>query len=166
MKIKGLVVGVLAAGGVVFALKGGCLNSTSNAPDQRVAKRLGDVCDIARDNVKTPEKGVRKLGAYLDKNVDKLLGDYGAMFAAIERIPDDKKHDDRARVARDRLMKAACPRDMDRFANAIQNDPAAAALVERFMERLQRTLEIISGQEHEQIDIRHLPETLIPLLRY
>jgi hypothetical protein len=156
MKIKGMVAGALVAGGVVFAMTGGCLRTTSSAPDQRLAKRMGDICEIARDNVKTPEKGVRKLGTYLDKNVDKILADYGAMFAAIERIPDDKKHDDRARVARDRLRKADCQRDMQRFADAVSADPAASALVQRFGERLSRTLEIISGQ-NMQIDFSRLP---------
>ncbi|HTL32748.1 MAG TPA: hypothetical protein VL326_06475 [Kofleriaceae bacterium] len=155
MKIKGAVAGVLLAGGVVFATRG-CLSTASRAPDERVAKRLGDICDIARDNVKTPEKGVRKLGGYLDKNVDKLLADYGAMFAAIERIPDDKRHDDRARLARDRLRKAACESDMQRFAEAIKADPKASALLERFAERFSRTLEIISG-ERQSIDFSRLP---------
>jgi hypothetical protein len=160
MKIKGMVAGVLVTGGVVFAMRG-CLRTTSSAPDQRLAKRLGDICEIARDNVKTPEKGVRKLGMYLDKNVDKLLADYGATIAAIERIPDDKKHDDRARVTHDRLfkVKAACERDMERFVQAVGDDPAASALVQRFAERLSRTMEIISGQ-HVEVDFSRLPERL------
>ena len=160
MKIQGLVVGVLVTGGVVFAMRG-CLRTTSSAPDQRLAKRMGDLCDIARNNVKTPEKGVRKIGAYLDKNVDKLLADYGAMFAAIERIPDDAKHDDRARLARDRLRKADCQKDWKRFSDAVSEDPAASALVQRFGERLSRTLEIIGG-ERQHVDFSRLPplETL------
>jgi len=156
MKIKGMVAGALVAGGVAFAMTGGCFRSTSSAPDQRVAKRMGDICEIARDNVKTPEKGVRKLGGYLDKNIDKVLADYGAMFAAIERIPDDQKHDDRARLARDRLRKADCQRDMQRFADAVKQDPAASALLERFAERFSRTLEIISG-ERQLVDFSRLP---------
>jgi hypothetical protein len=163
MKIKGLVVGVLVTGGVVFAMQGGCLRDTSSAPDQRLAKRMGDICEIARENVKTPEKGVRKLGAYLDKNVDKILADYGAMFATIERISDDKKHDDRARLARDRLRKADCQSDFQRFADAVSEDPAASALVQRFGERLSRTLEIISGKQM-QLDFSRLPQQLETLL--
>ena len=159
MKIKGWIAGALFTGGVVFALSGGCFRTTSSAPDERLAKRLGDMCEIARDNVKAPEKGLRKLGGYLDKNVDKLMADYGAMFATIERISDDAKHDARARLARDRLRKplVGCDRDWQRFTDAVNADPAASALLERFVQRLGRTIEIISGQ-HVPIDFAHLPE--------
>jgi hypothetical protein len=169
MKIKGMVAGVLAAGGVVFALQGGCLNQSSSDADQRVAKRMGDICSIARDNVKTPEKGVRKLGAYLDKNIEKMFADYAAMFATIERISDDKKHDDRARLTRDRLRKADCPKDIQRFADAVSEDPAASALVQRFGERLGRTLEIINGErqhvERQHVELLGVPPQLQTLLR-
>jgi hypothetical protein len=45
-----------------------------------------------------------------------------------------------------------------RFAEAVEADPKAAELVERFNERFGRTLEIIlSGQ---RVDVLHLPEQL------
>ena len=162
MKIQGLVVGALVTGGVVFAMKGCFRSPAAQAPEERLAQRLGSMCEIARDNIKTPEAGLRKLGGYLDKNVDKVMGDYGAMFAAIERIPDDAKHDDRARLARDRLRKplVGCERDWQQFADAVNKDPAAAALLQRFAERLQRTLEIIGGQSAPQLDFARLPQQL------
>jgi len=163
MKLQGWIAGALLAGGVVFAMRGGCLNSSSSAPDQRLAKRYDEICGIARDNIGTPEKGVRKLGHYLDKNVEHLLGDWGAMFATIERIPDDGKHDERARVARDRLQKPlkACEATWQRFGEAVQADPEAAALVQRFSVRLNRTFEILfKGAQLDLTDFAHLPQQL------
>lgn len=161
MKIQGLVAGVLVTGGVVFAMRGCFRSPAAQPPEERLAQRLGSMCEIARDNVKTPEAGLRKLGGYLDKNIDKVMADYGAMFAAIERIPDDAKHDDRARLARDRLRKplVGCDRDWQQFADAVNKDPAAAALLERFAQRLSRTFEIISGQ-HLDVDFARLPQQL------
>jgi hypothetical protein len=143
MKMTGWLFGAVVAGGVVFAMRG-CL-SRSPAPDERFAGRLHDMCSIARKNVKTPETGVRQLGRYLDKHTGDLLGEWGDTIATIERIPDDAKHDERARVARDRLRKQACPREWQEFAEAVENDPASRALVDRFAERLSRTFEIIGS---------------------
>ncbi len=139
-----LVAGAIAIGGVVF-IRGGCLNQTSKAPDERLASRIEDVCDIARGNIATPVRGVHKLGAYMAKHTGDLLGDFGSMLATIERIPDDAKHDARARVARDRIRKPAiaCQTDWIRFGNAIENNPEATALMQRFSVRLNRTIEII-----------------------
>lgn len=156
MTIKGWMAGAVLTGGVVFAMRG-CLTTASKAPEERLGSRMDAMCSIARDNVKTPEKGLRKLGNYLDKNVDKILGDYGAMFAAIERIQDDTKHDDRARLARDRLRKHDCAADWQRFSDAINKDPAASALLEWFANRLGRTIEIIGGKQ-QTIDFAHLPD--------
>lgn len=152
--------GGLIAAGVVFTIQGGCLNNTTKAPDERLAARLDDMCEIARANIDTPVRGVRKLGGYLAKHTGDLLGDWGATLAAIERIPDDAKHDARARLARDRLRKPlrACERDWMRFGNAVENNPEASALVERFSIRLNRTFEIIfSGM---QLELRELPVQL------
>ncbi len=145
MKLSGWITGALVAGGVVFAMRG-CLTK-ERAPDERLAGRLGDLCAIARKNVDTPETGLRKLGAYLDAHTGDLLGEWGDTIAAIERIPDDAKHDDRARVARDRIRKPvlACQNDWARFGQAVENDPAAKALLEHFAERLSRTFEIIGS---------------------
>jgi hypothetical protein len=139
-----LVAGAIAIGGVVF-IRGGCLNQSSKAPDERIASRLTDLCEIARGNIETPVRGVHKLGAYMAKHTGDIFGDWGSMLATIERIPDDDKHDARARVARDRIRKPliACQNDWMRFGNAVDSNPEASALMERFNERLSRTFEII-----------------------
>ena len=146
MKLTGWLTGALLAGGVVITMRTGCL-SKAPAPDERFASRLDDMCEIARKNVETPERGVRSLGRYLDKHTGDLLGEWGDTIATIERIPDDAKHDARARVARDRMRQPvlACAADWAAFNHAVENDPAARALVERVAERLQRTFEIIGS---------------------
>ena len=145
MKLTGWLSGALVAGGVVFAMRG-CL-SKSAAPDERLAGRLDDMCQIARKHVDTPEAGLRQLGRYLDEHTGDLLGEWGDTLAAIERIPDDAKHDQRARLARDRIRQPvlACQRDWMAFGQAVEADPAAKALLERFSERLSRTFEIIGS---------------------
>jgi hypothetical protein len=92
-------------------------------------------------------KGVKKLGKYFDAHTGDLLGEWGETLATIERIPDDKKHDDRARLARDRIQRPliACNRDLQRFGNAIEASPEASAMVQRFSVRFNRTIEIIFG---------------------
>jgi hypothetical protein len=145
MTSKGVLVGALIAAGLVFTIRGGCLEQSTRAPDERLASRFDDLCEIARGNIATPVRGVHRLGGYMSKHTGDLLGDWGATIAAIERIPDDKKHDDRARLARDRIRKPlrACEADWIRFGNAVENNPEASAIVERFSIRLNRTIEII-----------------------
>ena len=62
----------------------------------------------------------------------------------------------RARLARDRIRKPlrACERDWIRFGNAVEANPEATALVERFSLRLNRTIEIIfSGAKLDLIEM-------------
>ncbi len=161
MKASGWVLGAVLAAGAGFTIKGGCLSS-ERAPDERLANHFDKMmCGIARDNIKTPERGVRKLGRYLDKHVGEMFGDFGEMLATIERIPDDTKHDKRAEKARERLQKPiiACARDWNRFGDAVANDPKAVELIERFNERLGRTFEIIFG-EGQRFDLLHVPQQL------
>ena len=161
MKATGWILGAVVAAGVGFSIKSGCLNS-EKAPDERLAGHFEKMmCGIARDNVKTPERGVRKLGHYLDKNVGAMFGDFGEMFATIERISDDGKHDKRAEKARDRLQKPfiKCARDWNRFGEAVGNDPKAIELLERFNERLSRTFDIIFG-EGQRFDLLQLPQQM------
>jgi hypothetical protein len=166
MKATGWVLGAVVAAGVGFTIKAGCLNS-ERAPDEKLAGHFENLmCKIARNNIKTPEKGVRELGRYMDKHAGDMFGDFGNMLATIERIPDDAKHDRRAEKARDRLLKPviACGRDWNRFGEAISEDPKAVELLERFNERLGRTFEIIFGAD--SFDLMKLPERLeAPLLR-
>ena len=145
--MKTWLVGLVVAAGVGFAVKaGGCLSTTS-APDEKLAARMGDICAIARDGGNDPVKGVKKLGKYFDANAGHFLGEWGETLAAIERIPDDRKHDDRARLARDRIQRPliGCNRDLQRFANAIEGSPEASAMLQRFSVRFNRTIEIIFG---------------------
>ncbi len=161
MTSKGVCAGVLIAAGMVFAIRGGCLNETTKAPDERLATRFDELCEIARANVGTPVRGVHKLGSYMGKHTGDILGDWGATISTIERIPDDEKHDDRARVARDRIRKPlrACERDWARFGEAVESNPEASALVERFSVRLNRTIEIIfSGMP--RVKLLDLPREL------
>ena len=151
----------LLAIGAAFAIKGGCVTSI-RAADARLAGHFDKMmCGIARDNIKTPEKGVRELGHYLDKHARDIFGDFGDMIATIERIPDDKKHDKRAELSRDRLAKPLymCARDWNRFGEAISKDPKATALLQRFNERLSRTFEIIFGSNRD-FDMLALPMQL------
>ena len=157
MKLTGWFAGALVAGGVVMTMRSGCL-SRGPAPDERFASRLDDLCEIARKNVETPVRGVERLGAYLDRHTGDLFGEWGDTLAAIERIPDDAKHDQRARLARDRMRRpiAACANDWSAFSRAIEENPEAKAKVERFAERLQRTFEIIGSG----VSLHDLPRVL------
>jgi hypothetical protein len=154
--------GALVAGGIAVGIKsGGCWQS-SRPPDARLAAHFDKLmCGIARANIKTPEKGVRELGRYLDRNARDMFGDFGDMLATIERIPDDAKHDRRAEKARKRLLEpiVACGRDWNRFGDAVADDPKAVELLERFNERLGRTFEIIFGSGRS-FDLLHLPQQL------
>jgi hypothetical protein len=157
MKLKGWLAGALLAGGVVLAMRGGCLTA-KEAPDIELAGRFDSMCKIARANIDDPVRGVRKLGHYLDQHAGDLLGEWGETLATIERIGDDAKHDQRARLARSRLSRPlrACEDDWMRFGQAVEASPEASALVERFGERLNRTLEIILAGA----DFKRLPHAL------
>lgn len=165
MTTKGVLAGVLVAAGLVLTIRGGCLNETTKAPDERLANRLDELCEIAKDNIETPVRGVQRLGHYMAKHSGELHGDWGATLAAIERIQDDAKHDARARVARDRIRKPliACQRTWMRFGEAVERNPEASAMVDRFNKRLNRTFEIIfSGAP--SLTFRELPQQLERLI--
>ncbi len=137
-----LVTGAIALGGVMY-MKGGCLNSVTKAPDQRLASHYVNLCKIARDGSKNAVKGVRKLGVYLVKNGGDMLGNFGSTIALIERIKDDEKHDERARLARDRWNATICVEDWAAFDEAIQESPEAQEMIQHAADRLGRTFEII-----------------------
>ncbi len=161
MKAKGWFALVLIAGGGVVSVRamGGCLDQPS--PDQKLAARLDDLCDIARDGAEKPVAGVRALGRYMGKHTGDLLGELGDTIALIERIPDDDAHDQRARTARDRIQKPlrGCENDWQRFNDSIEANPEARALVDKAMIRLNRTLEILFGGN--AWTLRDLPRQLI-----
>jgi hypothetical protein len=162
-KARGVVVGAMIAGGAVMAMRG-CLSKPP--PDEQLADRFDDLCKIARANVDTPVKGVKKIGAYLVQHTDDMFGEWGGTIIAIESIKDDDKHDKRAYVARDRLTAPlhACARDWMRFGEAVENNPEASELVANAGERLNRTLEIILSS-NTRFDFKHLPEQLAAAIR-
>lgn len=164
MKARGWLVTVAVVGVAVTTVRGGCFRSTTKAPDERLAGNFVDLCEIARANVETPERGVKKLGRYLGKHADDMLGAFGATLSQIERIDDDEKHDARARLARERIQAPlrACERDWERFGRAVERDPAANAALQRGVDRLGRTLEIIfsSANGDRRLELRDLPHQL------
>jgi hypothetical protein len=158
MKTQGWLVGVVAVAGIGYGIKGGCLTPNTRAPDEKLASRLDDLCVIARENITSPERGVRKLGGYMAKHTGDLLADWGNTLVVIEKISDDDKHDARARLARDRIRKPAiaCARDWARFHEAVEASPEATALIVEFNVRFNRTLEILFGQD-AKVDLLGLP---------
>src|SRR5512142_2105062 len=103
MKIRTWLACVVMVGGFGAYEMRGCLSKAP--PDEKLAGRFEAMCKIAKDNIETPEKGVRKLGGYLLDHTDDILGELGGTITTIERIKNDDKHDQRARVARDRIRK-------------------------------------------------------------
>ncbi len=153
-----LVVGGFVA--IALYARGGCIDR--RAPDEKLAAHFVDLCGIARDHRGKPVKGVKKLGHYLLENTGPMMHSFGSTIAVIERIKDDDQHDGRAYVARDRIRAPlrACEDDWARFADEVDADPEASALVERAMIRLQRTLEIVFGEQTAAVRFRDLPSVL------
>lgn len=144
--MKKLLVGAIVVGVGVLAMKG-CLSKAS--PDDQVGKQFQKICDIAKANVDSPERGVRQLGRYFGDHLGDLTGAYGDTIAMIESIPDDAKHDARAREARKAMFAPvhACQRDLLAFAQAVSEDEKSNELIQHAAERLSRTFEIIfNGQ--------------------
>ena len=138
--MKKLLLLVAVAGGVGIASKG-CLSKA--APDEQFAGRLQDLCDIARSNVKTPNDGVTALGGYLGDHAGDMYKSMVDTVAMLVQITDDKKHDARADKAKQRWGNTveACFGDWMEFFDAVENDPIAKERVDRFEQRLQRTLD-------------------------
>jgi hypothetical protein len=155
MNNRRIAAAALVTSGVVLGLKVGCREP---APDEQLAEHFGAMCSIARGNIDTPVRGVNKLGQYLDEHAGHMLAAWGATLVSIERIPDDVEHDDRARLARDRLRKPLrkCQDDWRDFVNAVDDDPEASALATRAMIRFNRTLQIIL-EGRARVDLLHVP---------
>jgi hypothetical protein len=155
------VIAALVVGAVFVARQqAGCL-SQSAAPDQRFAQHMEDLCEIARDHIETPEKGVKKMGRYLAKNLGSITGSLGSTIAVIERVADDEAHDERARLARDRIHAPliACEDGFAAFGRAVERDPKAKAIADRAMIRLSRTVDILVGKR-QSFTLRDLPVQL------
>ena len=143
MKRLVLVIVVLVVFGVVWwAARGG-----GKAPDQRLADHARALCKIAAAGADDPEAGVGQMFRYYRERGPAMARDWAALLVAIERIDDDRAHDERARLAARRLHAplAACAPTFERFGRAVEADPAASARLQRGMERLGRTIEILVG---------------------
>jgi len=158
MRAKSWIVTLVVVGGVGMGIRG--CDVSSREPDQKLAAHLEDMCEIARTNIETPERGIKKLGVYLGGNLGDITGAFGNTIAAIERISDDAKHDARARLARDRIHGPliVCEGDWLRFGEAVEANPKAARMVERAAKRLERTFDILFGKR--SFTLRELPVQL------
>lgn len=157
MKKRGWLVSSALVLGTVMFLRGGC--SATKAPDERLASQYSDMCKIARGGIHNPAAGVRKLGVYLVRNGGDMLANFWNTIALIERIEDDEKHDDRARLARERWDAENCMDDWQGFEDAIDDSPEAQEQIVVAMERVSRTLEILlgMGQTSRELATRLLP---------
>lgn len=162
-KFRGVVLGALIVGGSIFAMKG-CLSK--QAPDRKVGESFDKVCAIAKKNIDTPERGVRELGRYFSAHLGELTGAWGDTIAMIESIPDDARHDKRAREARETMFEPLreCQTELLEFAQAVSEDERATELMNHAGERLGRTIDIIFGSNvvdgKGHLDIRALEHAL------
>ena len=132
--------------------------SSSRPPDERLASRIGDLCQIAAKHVDRPKLGVVKWFSYLGAHAPDMLEQTGAMFVEIERIPDDHAHDERARLAARRLhpVLQRCEKPLNDFFRAVEADPEANEIFTRGMDRFSRTLAILSGADPHRLLQRQL----------
>jgi hypothetical protein len=135
----------LAFAGISLLAIGLSMRACSRAPDERLREHFSALCDIADFGAHHPKPGVDRLFSYFGDHGPDMLQSFGALLVEIERIPDDRVHDQRAREARDRMFAplAACQDDLARFGEAIEASPEANAAFDRGMERFGRTLSIL-----------------------
>ena len=140
--MKQLVAVVVLAATVGIAAKG-CLSK--DAPDEQLVSKIHDICDIARDNVTTPNDGVTKLGSYLADHAGDMYKHVVDTVALVSQITDEAKLEKRGNLARERWSEAAeeCYPDWVAFAEAVDNDPKASARVDAFQHRLEHAIEVI-----------------------
>jgi len=149
--MKKLILLLLIAAGVYLWVR------HKRQPDVQLAARLVLYCELSERNIKTPERGVDEMFAYFGEQTPGLLSDFGRLLVEIERIGNDRDHDDRARVATRRIRAPliACRESMERFADAIESDPAAMEKYDRGVERFARTLEILFGEDAARLASPH-----------
>lgn len=126
-----------------------------NGPEERLAGRYRQLCAIAGDNVKSPSRGVDRMGVFFAAHGADMLHDYGELVTSIERIADDRRHDDRAREA-GKVLRAPlheCADTFERFADAVEADDEASAKVTRAFDRLGRTLQLLFGDEADMRNV-------------
>lgn len=131
-------------------------------PDDHLVAYVGGMCKVMDRHVDQPNAGVDALFGYYGKHTPDMMKQFGDLLVEIERIQDDRAHDRRAQKANQKLRKAfkRCERTAERFIDAVEDDPRARAKLERGLDRLGRTLEIIfSGAESDSMldDIRSFP---------
>ncbi len=138
-----LVVVVLV---IVWLLWGGS-PSRGKAPDDRLAAHYAQLCVIAEKGAERPRKGVEKLFRFYGEHAPAIAHDFAELVVLIERIEDERAHDQRARAAARRMYAPlrSCERALQRFGRAIESDREAQKRLERGLERLSRTLEILLG---------------------
>ena len=129
-------------------------------PDERIADHTRAMCKIAKAGIEAPDDGVKRMFRYHGEHGPVMARDWAELLVLIERIDDDRAHDERARVAARRIHAPAarCAQTFQRFAEAVERDPAAKARLERGLERFSRTLEILFGNGGRGL----APASLIP----
>lgn len=145
---KWMLIGIALAGGLaVRAVACGHGERPKLEPDQRLAVHAQHLCAIAKAGIAQPRTGVVRMLRYHGDHAPDMASALAETLVLIERIPDDRAHDARARVARDRLRApvVACEEPWQRFVDAVGKDPEASAILERATARLGRTFEIVFG---------------------
>ncbi|MBA3538003.1 MAG: hypothetical protein H0T79_00090 [Deltaproteobacteria bacterium] len=161
-----LALGAVTLAGTLYLTRDDAPDAPDTSePDLILAAHFQQLCKIAGDNVETPEPGIRAFGRYMGAHADSMFGSWGGMIATIERIPDDEAHDARAYLARERIREPlrACAEDFENFFNAVEEDEEAVAVLNHGLERLNRTLEIITGESAGSV--KTLPATWRARLR-
>jgi hypothetical protein len=140
--------GTLLVAGLVVAIAAGC-DAGRAAPDERIAAHHRAMCKIAEQGAKAPVDGVRTMFRYYGEKGPDMARDWADLLVMIERIDDDRRHDDRARQAAKRIHAPllSCARTFERFSEAVAEDPEASELLEHGVTRLSRTLEILFGSQ-------------------
>jgi hypothetical protein len=153
-----MLVAVVVVGGLVVrgGACGACRNRVRHEPDVRLARHLQNLCTVAEDGAIEPRTGVRKLMRYYGDHGPDMVSAFAETLVTIERISNDDAHDARARLARDRIQKPLidCAETWEKFAQAVENDPEASETLQRGVERLGRTLEILFGESQSAGDQR------------
>jgi hypothetical protein len=137
-----LLVVVLVFGFVWWSSRG-----SRKAPDERLADHTRRLCKIAAAGIEHPDDGVRAMFHYYGKQGPTMAKDWADLLVLIERIDDDRAHDERARLASRRLHAPAiaCARTFQQFAKAVEDDEDASSRLQRGVDRLGRTIELILG---------------------